>query len=393
MIIGIDASRANEAQKTGVGNYAYFLIEQLKRLKIKDLRFVLYVREPLMGELADLPENWTVKVLGWAPPFGFAQGKMRLWTQVRLSWEMLWHAPDVLFIPAHVFPIIHPKKTVMTIHDVAALKFPKSYNWFERWYSVWSARYALKHLWKVIVPSESVRHELASVQVCKCASEKVVVVRHGYDERYKIETKTEIEDLVLRKYNIKKPYLLSIGRLEEKKNTVRIIEAFEKVRLQLTTYNLQLVLVGKPGYGYEKVKEAIDASQFKSDIITPGWVSDEDLPALMRGASVFVFPSLAEGFGIPVLEAMAAGVPVVASRASASLSMTASQEVGGDACVYVDPMSVEEIAEAIVKVLENEDCLPAGEAGRLKIIEKGRERVKEFSWEKCAEETMSCLMS
>ncbi|MEK7065054.1 MAG: hypothetical protein AAB963_01275, partial [Patescibacteria group bacterium] len=154
MLIGIDASRANEIQKTGVGWYAYFLIQEMKHLSTlalehfstqggvgaKALQFVLYTREPLRGELAKLPENWTVKVLGWAPK--------RLWTQVRLSWEMLWRAPDVLFVPAHVFPIIHPKKTVMTIHDVAAIKFPKSYGWFERWYSVWSARVALKKLWK-----------------------------------------------------------------------------------------------------------------------------------------------------------------------------------------------------------------------------------------------------
>ncbi len=373
MIIGIDASRANETQKTGVGNYAYFLIEYLKKIeRLKDckidetVRFVLYAREPLRGELANLPENWTVKVLGWPPK--------RLWTQVRLSWEMLWHAPDVLFIPAHVFPIIHPKKTVMTIHDVAALKFPKSYNWFERWYSTWSARYAVRKLWKVIVPSESVRQDL--IENCKLKIENCHVVRHGYDERY--GNYKEISEEILQKFNIKKPYILSIGRLEEKKNTVRIIEAFEKVRSPLITDHLSLVLVGNPGYGYEKVRDAIQSSQFKNDIITPGWVSDEDLPALMREASVFVFPSLAEGFGMPVLEAMAAGVPVVTSRGGAL------EEVGEDACVYVDPMSVDEIASKLIEIIQNPN-------NKIQLIERGFQRVKEFGWEKCAEETMNVL--
>jgi len=183
---------------------------------------------------------------------------------------------------------------------------------------------------------------------------------------------------ILRKYNIKKPYLLSIGRLEEKKNTVRIIQAFEKIRLQDTGYKLQLVLVGGRGYGYSKVKEAINNSQFKSNIITPGWVSDEDLPTLMREANVFVFPSLAEGFGIPVLEAMASGVPVVASHG-------VLEEIGGDACVYVDPMKVEEIAEGVVKVLQNVEY-------RMLNVGKGLERVKEFSWKKCAEETCKILI-
>lgn len=380
MLIGIDASRANETQKTGVGNYAYFLIEQMKRLEINELvKFVLYAREPLRGELAKLPENWTVKVLEWWSPFGYAQGKMRLWTQVRLSWEMLWHAPDVLFVPAHVFPIIHPKKTVMTIHDIVALKFPKSYNWFERWYSVWSAKYAVKKLWRIIVPSNAVKQDLIENCRMQNAECRINVIPHGFDKKYEMRDKGDKEisrdSEILGKYNITKPYILSVGRLEEKKNTVRIIGAFEKIRLQLTTYNLQIILIGNPGYGYEKVQEAINNSQFKSDIITPGWVSEDDLPALMRKAEIFVFPSLAEGFGLPVLEAMASGVPVVASESL--------KEIGGEACVYVNPIDEEEIAEAILKLQDTEY--------KMKNVERGLERVKEFSWDKCARETLEII--
>jgi glycosyltransferase involved in cell wall biosynthesis len=137
-----------------------------------------------------------------------------------------------------------------------------------------------------------------------------------------------------------------------------------------------LLLVGSPGHGYDKVQEAIDNSQFKSDIITTGWVSDEDLPTLMKGAEVFVFPSLAEGFGMPILEAMAAGVPVVTSESL--------REVGEDACVYVDPMRTDDIAWAVLK-LQNADF-------RFQNIERGRERVKEFSWERCARETFPLLV-
>jgi len=372
MLIGIDASRANEEKKTGVGNYAYFLIQEIKKLEIRNLklwsepvRFVLYSRGPLKGGLAKLPENWSVKILRWPPK--------RLWTQLRLSWEMLWHAPDVLFIPAHVFPIIHPKKTVMTIHDVAALKFPESYNWFERWYSTWSARAALGKLWRVIVPSNVVKQDLISniqYPIFNC-----YVVRHGFDQRYSDIKILDIQK-ILNKYSVRQPYLLSVGRLEEKKNTVRIVEAFNNIKLQLTTYNLQLVLVGPPGHGYSKVQEAIQSSQFKKDIITPGWVGDEDLRVIMKGAEVFVFPSLAEGFGIPILEAMATGVPVLTSNSL--------QEVGGDACEYVDPMNVGEIASGVLRLLQNANF-------KMQNIGRGLQRVKEFSWEKCAEETMKVL--
>ena len=204
MLIGIDASRANEDEKTGVGWYAWHLIEELKRMEHGTLnteqpaRFVLYTLEPLKGELANLPENWTQKVLKWP--------LKRFWTQIRLSWEMSVNPPDVLFIPAHVFPIIHPKKTVMTVHDTAALRFPKSYNWFERWYTLWSARYAVRKLWKVIVPSHFVKKELLEYIGDKRYEigdrEKITVIPHGYDERYeRYEMGDKRLEEILKKYD------------------------------------------------------------------------------------------------------------------------------------------------------------------------------------------------
>ena len=393
MIIAIDASRANEEKKTGVGWYAYHIIEHFKHLSTlaseqsntrQPVKVVLYSREKLKGELAVLPANWESKVLKWAPK--------RFWTQIRLSCEMFLHSPDVLFIPAHVFPIIHPKKTVMTLHDIAAVKFPEAYNWFEKWYTIWSAKTALKRLWRIIVPSEFTKKELISnfkFQISNCN-----VVAHGYDERYhKDITDTEMLE-ILKKYNIEKPYLLSIGRLEEKKNTVRIIKAFNQINQKSEIKNLKLVLIGNRGFGYEKVEQEINKSTYKNDIIALGWVNDEDLPALMRGADTFVFPSLYEGFGIPILEALASGTPVVASRASTSLSMTASQEIGGDACEYVDPLKVDSIANGILRVIDNEGFPSEADPSmseRLKIIKKGKERVKNFSWKKCAEETWHIL--
>jgi len=386
MLIGIDASRANEEQKTGVGWYAYFLICELKKHlstlapeHLSTLRVILYTNTPLRGELANLPEGWEERVLNWK--------LKRFWTQIRLSWEMLVNPPDVLFIPAHVFPIIHPQKTIMTIHDVAALKFPESYNWFEKWYTIWSARFALNHLWRVIAPSEFTKSELKKTkkQKNKKTPDNVFVVSHGYDERYCTKrNKAEIEHK-LNQYHIEQPYLLSIGRLEHKKNTVKIIEAFNKIKFQVPSYKLQLVLVGQPGHGYHEVHQAIVDSPFKNDIITPGWVSEEDLPDLMQGAEVFVFPSLYEGFGMPILEAMASGVPVVASKGSGSASITtASQEVGGEACLYIDPLNVEDIANKILELLQNQEL-------RKKEIELGLERVKNFGWEKCAGETFKIL--
>jgi len=357
MLIGIDASRANQAQKTGVGWYAFHLIQGLKKITPETVRVVLYSDKPLQGELAELPKNWQVKVLHWLPK--------RLWTQVRLSWEMLWQQPDVLFVPAHVFPFIHPKKTVMTVHDVAAKRFPESYNWFERWYSLWSANYVVKNLWQVLVPSEFTKKELGS--------DKPKVVAHGYDEKYK---RIEESDEVLNKYNLQKPYLMSLGRLEEKKNTKRIVEAFNLIREKI---NIKLLLAGGPGHGYEEVKAVIESSPYKKDIITPGWVEEVDLPYLLKAAEVLVFPSLYEGFGLVILEAFACGTPVIASQGN-SLA-----EVGEGAAVYVDPDKAQEISQAVLDLLSNEEL-------RLLKIKQGYERLEQFSWEKCAQETLAVLL-
>jgi len=382
MFIGIDASRANKDQKTGVEWYAWHLIENLKKITPDNVRVVLYSREELKNELAELPEKWESKVLRWPPK--------RLWTQFRLSLEMIFNRPDVLFIPSHIFPIIHPKKTVMTTHDVAALKFPESYSWFQKWYTIWSAKFAVKKLWKVIVPSQSVFEEITKSRLNTGSRTlsglgnneikgNIYVVHHGYDKRYKkIYNQEKIQE-VLRKYNIREPFVLSVGRLEEKKNTKRIIKAFNYLNDNMSHVDYQLVLIGNPGYGYADVKQEIIQSSYKYNIILLDLVSPDDLAYIMNAARVFVFPSLCEGFGLPVLEAMACGVPVVAARGSSL------EEVGGEAGIYVNPDSFEDIAKGVMKVLQ------AGGLKQEKVIQ-GLRRVENFSWEKCARETLEVLL-
>lgn len=366
--IGIDASRANQDHKTGVEWYAFFLIQELK--KIQNVRIVLYSDKPLKGDLGILPENWESKVLRWLPK--------RLWTQMRLSWEMLVRPPDVLFIPSHVAPLIHPKKTVVTIHDVAARRFPNSYGWFERWYTLWSAKYAIKNLWHVITPSQFVKDELNAEWRMENA-ESIFVIPHGYNAQYrKIDEAVHMNN-VLTRYNIQKPFILSVGRYEEKKNTARIIQAFNVLSYPLSAIRYQLVLVGKPGYGSEEVQAAYEHSPYRDRILMVGYIDPKDLVYIMNAADVFVFPSLVEGFGMPVLEAMACGTPVVAANGSGL------EEVGADACVYVNPLNVQDIAQGIRKIIQNREL-------RMQNVKKGTERVRQFSWEKCARETLEVLL-
>jgi len=371
--IGIDVSRGNTLNRTGVEEYVFQLLNAIisnKHVSINNgTTFVLYTREPLILDLGNtLPDNVVVKVLKWPPK--------RFWTQVRLSWEMLIHPPDVLFVPGHVVPVIHPKKTVMTVHDVAAVAFPESYNRFERWYSVWSARYAVKKLWKVIVPSESTKHELQRLVTSEQGTGSVFVVPLAYDKKFRVIDDIKKTEEVLNTYHIQKPFLLSVGRLELKKNSVRIIRAFELLKKrQIGKWaNGQLVLVGGRGHGYEDVEKAIKESPYKNDIILPGFVADEDLPYLMNAVEAFVFPSLYEGFGIPILEAFACGTPVVTSKT------TSCAEIAGGAAVLVDPLDVDDIASGIE------------EAMKIEYVDAGLERVKHFSWEKTLEKTLHVLL-
>ncbi len=371
MIIGIDASRANHDKKTGVEWYAWHVIEQLKMIIPADVQVVLYSNEPLQGKLAELPDNWTQKVLKWPP--------RRLWTQLRLSIEMLLHKPDVLFTPAHVYPLIHPRRTVMTVHDVAALWFPQAFNWFERWYSVWTAKRAVRNLWRVIVPSEFTKEELAALLQKPVAHlDNVQSIYHGYDDRYTLIKDDARLQEVRDKYRLPEQFFLYLGRLEEKKNIANVVRAYSRFCDRRGEDTPHLVLAGKPGYGYETVERAIEESPCRDNIHTLGWVPTGDATLLMNAAHAFVFPTHYEGFGMPVLEAFASGTPVIASRGNSV------EEVGEDAPAYVDPDSVHSIENAMMVLTDNHKLYK-------RKVHMGLARAQNFSWFTCACETWEVI--
>jgi glycosyltransferase involved in cell wall biosynthesis len=368
MTIGIDASRANKIEKTGTEWYSYHLIQELKKITDPKDQFILYSRENLRGDLGELPMNWQSRVLNWSPK--------KLWTQARLSWEMWQRPPEMLFVPAHTIPLIHPKKVVTTCHDVAFFRLPEAYGWLALKYHKFATKFAIRRAAKIICVSEFTKNEL--IEFFKISSERIAVVPNGFDSgRYKIIEDRGAVAEVLRKYKIAEPYILYAGRLELKKNIPGLIEAFKSLKKNYKQ-PLKLVLVGQPDFGFEKVAKAIADNNLQNDVIMPGWVGKEDLPYLMNGARAFVFPSLYEGFGIPVLEAMACGTPVVCS------GITALREVAGEAAYLVDPYFPENIAEGINRVLTDEHLRED-----LKI--RGLARVKDFSWERCARETWAVL--
>ncbi|MCX6796581.1 MAG: glycosyltransferase family 1 protein, partial [Candidatus Falkowbacteria bacterium] len=424
MLIGIDASRANKNQKTGTEWYSYYLIRWLAKLDNKN-KYILYTDKPLAGGLLDLgtPQylpgsgcwekiefdqngwqtikspfnNFQAKILNW--PFNF------FWTQGRLSWEMIWHRPDLLFIPAHALPIIHPGCSVVTIHDIAFEKNSKFYqeddinresedihpllNFMVRLltlgryrastldYLRWSTKYGLKHARRVITVSNYSKSDLLNFY--QAESDKISVIYNGYNRfLYKKIGNQEKIRQVLEIYSISGPYILYLGRIENKKNIPRLIEAFSLVKQNNPQVKHKLVLAGKASYDYDDTNYAIQEFGLTDEVIMTGWVDENDLPYFYNGSSAFIFPSNYEGFGIPLLQAMACGIPIATS------CCTAIPEVVGDAALLFNPLSVKSMAEAMEKIIVDESI-------RNKLIKAGNERIKQFSWQKCAAETLNLL--
>jgi glycosyltransferase involved in cell wall biosynthesis len=420
MLIGIDASRANRRHKTGTEWYSYYLIKALAEID-SDNQYILYTDKPLIGGLVDFTQtgenfelmdkkpkfdkygyqiikspnnNFKGKVLRW--PFSY------LWTLGRFSLQMIFKAPDVLFVPAHTIPLIHPKRTVTTIHDIAFKReggiYSKKMDWeeagffrritnilvkifsFNKYslnnldYLDWSAKFALQNAKKIITVSEFTKKEIIDVYETK--PEKLAVVHNGFNNKlYRpIDNREEIEE-VCKKYGLPEKYFLYVGRLEKKKNTPNLIEALAILKENNPDIKHKLVLIGDASYGYDEVKYYIEEFDLDLEVIMLGWVAEKDMPYIYNGASAFIFPTRHEGFGIPVIQALACGVPTAVSN------IEVMKEVAGESALFFDPFDKYAISYAM-QTLISDDKL------RDNLKKKGLERAKLFSWEKAAQETL-----
>jgi glycosyltransferase involved in cell wall biosynthesis len=425
MLIGIDASRANRDHKTGTEWYSYYLIRWLAKLDDKN-RYILYTDKLLRDGLSDLaddrdwPENnsqavdydqdgfqiiksphnnFRAKVIKWPLKY--------FWTQGRLSIEMLFYKIDLLFVPAHTLPVIYPAKTVVTLHDVGFEKAKQSYlkenivkgsknaNYFLNLlvramtmnkygannidYLHWSTEFALKHATQIITVSEYTKKDL--YKFYKPKSDNINVIYNGYNNdiyHYDLDENKKLQ--ILKKYNITAPFLFYVGRIERKKNIPALIEAFAMVKQQDPSFRHKLVLAGDASFGYDETVYLIKEYGLDHDVCLLGWAEEHDLPYLYSAADAFIFPSIYEGFGIPLLQAMACGIPIAASNT------TSIPEIVGPAALLFDPGDIQSIANALHSIVSD-----VGLRDKLKIA--GAARVKNFSLEKCAVETLRLLNS
>ncbi|MFA5954620.1 MAG: glycosyltransferase family 1 protein [Patescibacteria group bacterium] len=362
MVIGIDASRANKIQKTGVEWYSYHVIEELKRVIPLEVTVRLYSDQALTHDLAYLPPNWESLVLRWPPRY--------LWTVLRLSFEMLVRKPDLLFVPGSALPFMLPKRTITTIPDIGYVRLPSAYRARSRWYLHLNVRRAVKRCWRIITVSEYSKREL--INVYGIESRRVAVTLLAPH----LSTKSDEGKLSNSNCLISGPYFIYLGRYEKKKNVDGIVQAFARFREVNPDY--KLVLVGSRGYGAELIDQILKKIGSERIVVLP-WVKDAERMALLTGARALLFPTRYEGFGMPILEAFSVGVPVVATSGGAA------EEIAGSAALFVSPENEDELVEAMREVAANDEQCSL-------LTKKGYERVREFTWQRTAKETWQVLL-
>jgi len=273
------------------------------------------------------------------------------------------------FVP----PPVSPTDYVFTMHCLSSVVHPEFYRPTIRWRLNQLIGRGLKKAKLVLCVSKDSRDQVA--ERFKVPEERLAVVHNGVSDRFRPVPRAEAQELVGRIYGVPGPYLLYVGRLEPRKNIGRLLAAFHRFRLHSKT-DLKLVLAGRRTEMSCGLDETIERLNLKDSLVELGYVDEEHLPALYSAAELFLFPTLWEGFGIPVLEAMACGTPVVTSNRSSL------PEVAGDAAVLADPYSVEELADCIDRVCGDS-------ALRAELRRKGLERAKLFSWQRTAQETLA----
>jgi len=360
LIIGIDASRAFVPRPTGTERYATAVIDHLAACGGHTYR--LYFRT---APAIPPPDGASVRVLPAA----------RLWTHVRLAAEVALHPPDVLFVPAHVLPLVTRPPAVVTVHDLGYRAFPEAHTWRQRAYLRWTTRRHARTAAHILAVSAATRDDLVKLDGADPA--RVTVVHLGVGPEFRPAPPIDVARV---RAALDLPeggdYLLHVGTLQPRKNLPRLLEAF--ARAVAGRADVALVLAGARGWGGEDLDGLARRLGIADRVRLTGYLPHADLPALYTGALALVMPSLHEGFGLPVLEAMACGVPVACS-ATSSLP-----EVAGGAALLFDPLDVDDVAGAIARLIRDAGVRSA-------LAAAGPRQAARFTWDRCARETLAVL--
>jgi len=352
--IGIDARKLHDF---GIGTYIRNLLRHLARLD-RDTEFVLLCRPEDAASLTSLGSNFR-PVAETASNYSIAE-QLRIPVALQREAVTLFHAPH------YVLPPLVRCRSVVTIHDCIHLMFPQYLpNRMALAYARTSIRMAARRATRVLTVSESSKRDI--LRFVDTEPEKIDVIYNAYDERFGVEPREEDVVRVRERYQLHDEFVLYAGNVKPHKNLERLIEAFDRVRKRGLDH-LKLVIIGDEISKYTSLRRAVHRHQLHNYVRFLGYLPEETLAVMYRLAGVFVFPSLYEGFGLPPLEAMASGTPVVTSN------LSSLPEVTGDAAVLVDPYDPDAIADGIERVLTDERV-------RRDMRRKGIARARQFSWE------------
>ena len=374
LTIGIDFTSASR-ERAGIGRYARELIRALSRLDHAN-HYVLFVPRDAHADLLRFD---------WSPNFTIRRAPLSerhfaaLWQRARvpLPIETFIGAVDAFYSPGFLLPPTFARRKLVTVHDLSYVRVPECFpapllNYLNRAVPRSVARADL-----ILADAASTQRDLADVY--GVSLEKIRVLYSGVDPRFRPDVAEDARTRV-RELTHGRPYLLSVSTIQPRKNYARLIEAFARLtsNFQFPISNLQLVICGAKGWMFDEVYQTVERLDLRERVLFPEFIADDDLPALYAGATLFVYPSLYEGFGLPIAEAMACGVPVVCSNASSL------PEVSGDAALYFDPRDVAAMADAMYRAL-------ADDALRADLRARGFAQAKQFTWEKAARELLRYL--
>lgn len=374
MRIGIDIRCLEEGRKTGVEEYTLNLLENIFKLD-KENEYVLFLNSFKGSKINTdwLKKYSNVKIKGFKYPNKFLN---------LLSWYLNWPKIDnllgkldVFFMPNINFgSVSRETKLMLTVHDLSFELFPETFSLKRRlWHFFVNPKKICKKAEKIIAVSESTKNDISNFY--DIPKEKIKVIHSAVSNDFQVISRNDQKMLeTKKKYNLPYNFILYLGAMEPRKNIIGIILAYNQLRRiknqELDKY--KLVIAGAKGWKEKEILEEIKKSPFRKDILNIGFVNSEDKPYLYNLASLFIYPSLFEGFGFPPLEAMRCGVPVITSNNSSL------PEIVGNAGIMIDPERPDEIYKAMKEILLNKDL-------RNKLQKRGLEKAQDFDWKLSAE--------
>lgn len=369
MRIALNARHMMNDRLEGLGTVTHEIMQRIVKSHPEE-RFDYYFDRPYQPQYVHGP-NVMPHVFG--PPARLP-GLIRYWNKYPVRRDIIRQHSDVFFSPDGFVPLDLAIPKVSMIHDAAFHRYPEYFiPRIRNFYKNWMAKY-IDHTDHIITVSQYAKGDLMAAY--NIPEEKISVVYNGVSSGYQPMNETEIQAF-RDQYTGGKPYFLYLGSIHPRKNVITLVHAFEQFK-SMTNHDAKLVIAGRASWDTNDVYKAVRESKWKNEIHMVGFVDGGEKKYWLSAAEALVYPSLYEGFGLPLLEAMASGVPVISSNSSSL------PEVGGDAALYFNPMDVEELVHHMNTIALNQNV-------RQDLVAKGYKRIKEFSWDKAAEETYRIL--